>query len=272
MRIIHRVSVGSDEKMRRELASLGVVVGEGNELASNLVTFEIDEEHRSWSAIQAWIARTDAVDIVETKFSPEEIEKARWLEPEIGWYHGYPQPKELEFGYLQATYDLTDYCERCGIGLKQKAPFQMKREPKWGSKGILQLNWVFDEYFVTPKVWKEVFEPHGIECRSVLSVSGTKLETVLQLVIGDEVDIVEAGLATEGSCSKCGRTKFVPVTRGPFPALTRDPSAAVEKTKQYFGTGASAFKGIVVTKALADTLLAKKLRGVSFRPVAQLAI
>jgi hypothetical protein len=94
---------------------------------------------------------------VTTEFSKEEIDSARWIE--VGaWHHGYPQPED-DFGYLRATYDLSEWCDACGIGLKQKASFQMKGEPRWGRRAILQLNWVFDELFVTPEVWSASSSP-----------------------------------------------------------------------------------------------------------------
>lgn len=201
--------------------------------------------------------------------SEKEVEAAEWLKPEIEWHHGYPQPNELDLGYREATYDLTEYCERCGIGLKQKAPFQIKGEPKWGKRNILQLNWVFDEYFVTPEVWASVFKPLGIECRPVLNTKSAELKTVVQLVAREDVGIVTNGLSTEeAACSKCGRTKYLPVTRGPFPPLKAEPSTAMVKTSEYFGSGASAHKGLLISQAVGRALLANKVRGVSLRPVA----
>lgn len=186
------------------------------------------------------------------------------------WHHGYPQPDDLNSGYLAATYDLTNYCERCGIGLKQKAPFQMKGEPKWGKKGILQLNWVFDEYFVTPETWRSVFKPHGVESRPVLKANGAQLKTVVQLVAQEEVDIVTAGLSTEeAACSTCGRTKYLPVTRGPMPALTTEPSTAMVKTREYFGSGASANKDVLVSHRVGEAFATARMKGASLWPVAQ---
>jgi hypothetical protein len=41
----------------------------------------------------------------------------------------------------------------------------MKREPKWGHRGILQLNWVFDEFFVQVGEPASVFQAVGVEVR-----------------------------------------------------------------------------------------------------------
>jgi hypothetical protein len=272
MRVIHRVALVLTSAQRRHLESLDVSVPDEIALPGGgdpLVAFDISEDHPNWPIVFALISARRASDVVRTEFSLAEIEAAEWLTLEPAWHHGYPQPNELDFGYLAATYDLTNYCERCGIGKNQKAPFQMKREPKWVKRSILQLNWVFDEYFVTPHAWTSVFKPHGIECRAVLDTKGAVLSTVVQLLANEEVGIVSDGLSAEAvCCSKCGRTKYSPVTRGPFPELRGEPSCAMVKTREHFGSGRSAWRGVLVSRAMARTLVAEKVRGATLKPVA----
>ncbi len=235
-----------------------------------LVAFDVDESHPNWELLRAAFESWDASDIVRTVFSKKEVRDARWLNLVADWHHGYPQPDDDIFGYRQATYDLTNWCERCGIGMNQNAPFRMKGEPKWGKRSILQLNWVFDEYFVTPDIWADVFEPHGIDCRSVMNTKGRELTTVVQLVTHAEVGIVTNGLPRdEVACAACGQKKYLPIARGPFPALMSEPESAMVRTKEYFGSGAAADKGVLVSRVIAHALMAGDVRGVSLRPVAE---
>jgi hypothetical protein len=264
MQIIHRISISSTPTIRRELAALGIVVAD-----RGFISFEIDEANELWHALEPWIVRRMAVDFVTAKFSERELAGSKWLELIPDWHHGYPQPSEDEFGYREVTYDLTEYCAKCGVGMKQKASFQMKAEPKWGRNGILQLNWVLDEYFVTPEVWTTIFKPNGIDCRPVMKQRGVELKTVVQLVVDNEVGILTDGLPSE-RCSRCGRVKYLPVTRGPFPALAAEPLRAMVKTSEYFGSGAAADERVVVSRKLAGALAAEKVFGASVRPVASL--
>ena len=261
MRIIHRISISATPEDRHELARLGVVIG-----AQGFVTFEVDEGHERWSELANWIQVRRAVDIVSTRFSKQEIDTAKWLILVSDWHQGYPQPDEDVFGYREATFDLTDYCKQCGMGMKQKAPFQMKSEPNWGRNGILQLNWVFDEYFVTPTIWASIFKPQGIGSRPVRNSKGGELKTVVQLVVEEEIGILTDGLARE-ECPNCRRVKYLPIARGPFPSLTRSPSQAMAKTREYFGSGASAYRGILISHSLARILNEQKIRGASVKPV-----
>src|SRR6267154_2692942 len=61
---------------------------------------------------------------------------------------GIPRTHE-KMGYLAATFDLTEFCRNCGVGKKQIAPFQMRKDPGLKSTSMMQLNWVFDEFFTS---------------------------------------------------------------------------------------------------------------------------
>jgi rRNA maturation protein Nop10 len=262
MRIIHRVSIASTPRIQEELARIGVRIA-----PEGLATFEIDEGDVRWSAVENWIGKRAPVDLVETKFSTKDVANASWLALVPAWHHGYPQPAENEFGYRSITYDLSEWCDRCGIGMKQKAPFQMRGEPKWGKYSILQLNWVFDEYFVTPDLWSRVFEPRGVECRPVLAPSGTELKNVVQLVASEQVKLLVApGNVT--TCPQCQRSKYLPLDRGLFPSLAGSPASSFVRTAEYFGSGASAYNALIVPQVIATELIAERVRGVTFHPLA----
>lgn len=265
MKIQHRVSLNSTPRIRAELAKLGIATGPENELASRMITFTVEEDQPNWPQIARLIDSSGALDIVTTKFTRKELDQAAHVQLEPTWHHGYPQP-ESDFGYLNTTYDLSDYCSTCGIGARQKSSFQMKGEPKWGKKSILQLNWVFDEFFVTPELWDSGFRPAGVERLPVLGKNGAELTTVVQLVVADEVEIDVRELSTE-RCPTCGRIKHLPMTRGFFPALLGEPTS-LARTVQYFGSGASAFRPVVAPQEIMRALAERKVQGVSPRPVA----
>ncbi|MDX9724694.1 MAG: hypothetical protein RBU37_28350 [Myxococcota bacterium] len=269
MKVVHRITIRPTSKQRTILQELGLSVPPGIELPGGgtpLVAMDVEEGHPNWAALDQLFREWGAGDLVSTRFSKDEVLNAKWLVLVPDWHHGYPQPKDGVFGYRQATYALTDWCKHCGIGLRQSAPFQMKGEPKWGRRSILQLNWVFDEFFVTPATWHRVFAPHDIECRAVMNSKGMELETVVQLVVEETVGIQTAALDSE-CCAQCNRTKYLPTGRGRFPALRGEPSAAMVKTAEVFGSGGRAHHEVLVSQAIAHALLDNEVRGVSLRPV-----
>lgn len=230
-----------------------------------LVSFTIDESSPNWPRVRSWIGHRRPVDVVSTKFTRAEIEKAEWLELVPAWHHGYPQPDEDSMGFLSATYDLSEWCDECGVGLKQARPFQMRGEPRWGRNAILQLHWVLDEFFVKRDAWEESFRPLGIRCREVENTHGTALRTVVQLSIEEEVAIRDQDLI-RSICSKCTRTRYLPVQRGPFPEPAGPIVGAMARTAAYFGSGRQSCRRILVSGRTREVLQSQNLKGVSYRP------
>jgi hypothetical protein len=261
MRIIHRISFNRDRDVGVRFDDLGVKLKVGDILA----VFEAAEADPQWPAIQIILDEFKCLDLVRTEFSEDELETSDLLKMNPGWMSGYPMP-DMEFGYRQMTYDLTDHCHDCGIGFVQKAPFRMRGEPKWGKYHVLMLNWVFDEFFVRPEVWEQVFRKYGVPCMPVLKHrTGQPLETVVQL----KIDIfatapLKLGDAPYETCPTCHRTKFLPHRRGFFPAFTARQTADMFKTREYFGSGASAHHEIIVSSRLFREITDNKLKGVQF--------
>jgi hypothetical protein len=267
MKIVHRVTATVDDERQRQLAALGVRADQG------LTFFDWDESDPNWPAFQRLIAEWRSADIVTTKWSQAERTNAAWLSMGPRWHHGYPMP-DNDGGYLGLTYDLTHYCPACGIGHVQTAPFRMRKEPKWGKRSVLQLNWVFDEYFVKPEVWRETFRAFGISCRPVLQFRTERpLETVVQL----SLDVIaDSPVRLEGhpyrTCPRCERGKYLPWTRGCFPSFRWSPdptSTPIVKTQEYFGDGASASRKVIVSQSAYSVMDTGGIRGTSFEPVCE---
>ncbi len=259
MKHIHRIAVGlGRNRERTALQQAGV------QLRADEYVFLIGESDERWPTVRSLVERFDLIDTVSTTFTSSELSGSDWLSMHPAWHHGYPQPDD-DFGYLQRTFDLSEYCEHCGIGARQNAPFRIKGEPKWGSKSVLQLNWVFDEYFCTPETWEGVFQPAGIASQAVIQHrSGRQLETVVQLVIPAGPSVQVDALPYE-NCTRCGRKKYLPVTRGFAPGPLVDAGGAF-KSREFFGSGASAFNLILIPSELYEAIKGAGVKGVTFQP------
>jgi hypothetical protein len=273
MRFIHRVGANLSPKARADLERLGLrpppaVPGDfARRLVGDLVVFEVDESDPVWPAVENWVRVNKAFDTVTTKFTDLELRSASflWICPKLN--QGYPEPNPGEFGYLGATFDLSDYCTKCSWGKKQDRPFRMKREPKWGRCNIMQMHWVYDAIFVRPEYWKKIFAPLGIACKPVLDMKGKVLQTVCQLEIVDRCNVEIADAPSE-LCAECGRRKCLPVTRGFFPRLLSTPSSALSMTFQWFGSGGSAWHAVIASRELVDRMVVGRVLDVECVPVA----
>ncbi|UTT62904.1 hypothetical protein [Microcella humidisoli] len=264
MKIMRRIAAQSSPQVARELGELGIQVSPDGHFG-----FWFDESDSRWPAVVDWLAshgRSFEDLISTTRFTNGELKAAEWHEFSTDWHWSYPQPNDDVFGYRKVTYDDSEFCPHCGIGLRQVAPFRMRGEPRWGRRSVLQLNWVFDELFVTPELWDSVFKPLGVPAREVHNSRGEALTTVVQLVVDDLVDL-EMGAYPPRRCGVCGIEKFDPVSRGFFPAPRTKPTAAMCRSNQWFGSGARAFRAIMASREVYAQLQEAMAKGAVFVPV-----
>jgi hypothetical protein len=262
MQIIHKVTFeGTKAAEFRELGVNMVRISPESPLI-NMLQFTMAEDDSRWKKTHSIIKKLGALDFAETRFTPYEFDRAQFLAVLPSWHHGYPQPEE-DFQYKKTTYDLSHYCSACQIGARQVAPFQMKRPPIWGEKSVLQLNWVFDEYFVKPETWKRVFERFGIKCRPVLQhPSGQEMETVVQLDISERAELLMESYPRV-QCQRCGTRSYLHVN-GFFPS----PAATGQhlfKSLQWFGDGSVPVQAVVVSQPLYRAIQDAKIRGLEFQ-------
>ena len=143
----------------------------------------------------------------------------------------------------------------------------MSGEPRWGRRGILQLNWVFDEYFVLPEVWEASFRPFDVPARPVLHASTEEnLKTVVQLELPVGASCSLAG-HPRSTCGSCGRERYQPVVKGRFPRVEMDSTRHAVKTEEHFGSGGASARAVLVSKALYEALRDAKVAGAVFTPV-----
>jgi len=261
MKIIHRLAFRYDSKIKETVTELGIPFKDGF-----ICVCKIAENDIRWSQLNELInPNNEGTHIVYAEFTAKELGAANYLEIASKWHHGYPEPSDGN-EYRELTYNLDEYCPKCGSGKRQKAPFRFKKSPVWGQKNILQLNWIFDEYFVKPEIWQAVFEPFGIGCRPVvLDKSGRELDSVVQLELTEQVELNNLDGAPFNTCDVCGRLKYLPLTGRfmPAPAIT---NAAMFRSNQYFGSGASAWRMVIVSQELFAKAQNANLKGVSYVP------
>jgi hypothetical protein len=258
MRLRHQFKLKLDEEQQAALARIGI------HLPIGLATLEVMEDDPQWPHVQYLAQQFGFIDSIGTEFSKDELSAASSLV--IGaWENGFPQP-ERNYAYLSQTYDLTDACSKCGLGRVQVAPFLIKKPPKWGSKAFFQLSWVFDELFVRPDVYREVFYPLSIESWPViLGSTGELCSDVLQLKISRSIDL-DCSQEIATSCNVCGRTKYLPHSVGFFPKPKEIPDESLFRSVEYFGYNFQVYRQVMVTQSMHKTLKDSHPEGLAFWP------
>lgn len=286
MQILHRIATTSSNPVWSAIESAGIAI----EKRSFIWVALVPDEHPCWPDISARLGEYDST--IVNKFSGQDVAGAEWLCIFAKGHHGYPQPEE---GWWERTYEATTRCRKCGFVTEQRAPFRLRGEPAASHSQFLQLNWVFDEFFVRPAVRDALLaaELTGIEfVPPVIHRSGLPSLTVDQMRITsalrpaidtsalqtvtckmnneESASAFAPGPILESSSDFCGRTKYHLRHRGPL-QLERaafEGAPDVVRTAERFGSGGLAFRATIVSQRFRELVAAAKWRGLSFEPVA----
>ena len=230
------------------LRQYGIVTEEG---CNSIFIEEEKLSENVYSLLKEW--RVMLAKGVE--FSKKEILQSEYCIIDGCNSFGYPKP-DGDFGYRELTYLMTNYCETCGISKTQKDAFRISKISK---AKLWSLEWIYDEIFVEKSAYEAVFRPFGIACRCVKKYKKeTIIDSVVQLVIPDTDQPVDLSEYEYEVCPVCGSRKYHPAVKGFFP-LQENPTLHLYKSKEYFGSGASASKKVYVSAPLRDKMLEYKL-------------
>jgi len=214
----------------------------------------------------------------EAIYTKAEIKDAQWLTVRSNWHNLYPQPED-DMRYRFTTYDATDTCAGrnskcfCRNGLTQKESFVLKKEPRWGSRNFMMLNWVFDELFVSKKA-EEVLTTSGLagfEIYDVLSKSKRPLKEVKQVFVktylpqGFSVDSIEETYI----CPTCKLETYWPKAGSIHfhKEIFKDIVVDIAKTSDKFWATNCASLILITHKFYKAITEAKLDRGLVFEPV-----
>lgn len=233
----------------------------------------IPESDPKWPQVAEFISAHSVIHSVELKFTTHEIRDAGWCELGVASHSGYPQPED-DFGYRRVTYNPMLGCRECGSGHVQVAPFRFRKIPAQRRSPLLQLNWVFDEFFVSADARRQL-EASGLSGFGfetvVLHKTGDPIPGWSQLKIESELSgSVDARNLVAERCLACGVTKYNHPEGELLRLSTRPPpqSPDIVKTAERFGSGGAAHRIVLVSQRFVACIVGSTWRGVHLQPVA----
>ena len=120
MRVVHRLAVALEYRSMFLQAGIDLKDYVNEKYPDASVVVIVDEEDIRWPIVKTYIEGADVFDIVDTRFTDEELRSASYLSVLSLYFKGYPEPSD-DRGYLDITFDLTDYCDRCGCRRRLKS-------------------------------------------------------------------------------------------------------------------------------------------------------
>lgn len=240
--------------------------------------FNFDKHERAFATF-------DISHQIGTIYEQHDIKNAEWFIIRTGEYQ-YPQP-DGDNGYLDATFNLDNYCNNCGMGKYQIAPFRLKTPPKQLKLQFWGLHWEHDAIFVRDET-KKLFETENIKG---ISFSNPKLHKDNSLIDNWNQlhieTILEKGLDyyntpmtncnnssvelfnTDKSRHFCNRIKYYHPRIGgyTFDKSIFNSDFDIVQSNEYFGSGGSAYRLQIISKRLKTIIEQNRLKGLTFIPI-----
>ena len=258
MKIKHRIGITVDINQLKILNRIGII---DSNFKGSFLLIELYEDDSRYGFFKKYIEEWDLPDIVETEFTDDELNNASLLIYNYTWSNGYPQPED-NFQYKDTTYKKDNYCKSCGVGLVQQEPFRIRKEPVWKNKKIFDLNWVFDEIFVSTDAYRSIFMPFGIGFKEVrLFKTDTVIQNTVQLDIPTTTEEINLISQPYQICKSCGEKKYSPQIKGALSGLTASVGQLhCFKSREYFGSATNAHKKIFISQKLRQEIIKHKIK------------
>mgnify|MGYP001033208759 CR=1 FL=1 len=248
-------------------------IGSKESLALEFIVSENDE---LFPLSQSLVARYNILEQVGVHFDEHDFEVAEWFYIVAGEYQ-YPMGENEDSDYTEVTYDLSNYCHKCGMGKMQNNPFRLKRDFKQRTNQFLGLHYVFGTIFIRPPA-KEILTKEGFTGidyeHPLFAGSKEPIKTVYQMKVNK---IIQPGLVQAWQesgkgyviCPLCQskkslfpRREAIRFVRSVFP-----DSFDVVQSNEHFGSGLSANRLTLVSKRFYNVVQKYKLKGLAFTPV-----
>jgi len=244
MEIKHRFTFHEKEKKIFKFLDKHDIKYDHND-KSWVVVFEIFQDHDKFTEVADFMKSFNSTSISTAVYTKEEIASAQWLIVRSAWRSLYPHPR-ADMGYRQTTYGCTNICEgndlyKCNNGLVQKENFALEKEPNWGGRNFLMINWIWDELFISKKAETVLqnSELVGFDIYDVNDKKGNVMQGVKQLFINNYLDygMCPKSIENRYTCRECGFESYMMKTginrfkKEIFEGIEKD----IIKTKEKFG-------------------------------------
>lgn len=236
------------------------------------LSVEISEDSACWPEFYRLLEMHKEWTTCSSDFPEAALRNAQWLHLSRAsrTADAFPYPKE-HFGYLKLSYDLSRYCESCGVGHIQIRPLRLPRAAVPADADLFGIHWEVEETFVRSSVWERVFAPLGVPCWEVIcEETQTTFDSIVQLRVDlhSHLQLRIDVSWPRATCACCGRVKFDPHVLARFhPVQAVYGASPLVKTMEWFGSGGEARQRTLVNQALCRKLLDAKVRGMRLRPV-----
>lgn len=241
-----------------------------------LLVFEIADSDPLFEEVSKFMLNYDINPQIRLEYSKKELTEARYLHIWLRRYSGYPQPEVIDIkdSYINYTFDITNFCTKCGSGLVQNDSFYLKKSFNIEKLRFGGVYWVYDTFFITTELRdlliKEKFT--GIEFVPVKNIRTKQIvDNIVQLKINE---IFPAKLKYDIEkiidCKQCGQKRDV-MKMDSEVVTSKDVLKDLDKdfylSQEFHGDGFLCCKSVLISNRVYKFLIDNKIKNICAEPI-----
>lgn len=241
-----------------------------------LLVFEIADSDPLFEEVSKFMLNYDINPQIRLEYSKKELTEARYLHIWLRRYSGYPQPEVIDIkdSYINYTFEITNFCTKCGSGLVQNDSFYLKKSFNIEKLRFGGVYWVYDTFFITIELRdlliKEKFT--GIEFVPVKNIRTKQIvDNIVQLKINE---IFPAKLKYDIEkiidCKQCGQKRDV-MKMDSEVVTSKDVLKDLDKdfylSQEFHGDGFLCCKSVLISNRVYKFLIDNKIKNICAEPI-----
>lgn len=159
-------------------------------LIGDCISLKIYEDNLHFTQVSELFNHKSVSLQIRCEYSKKELSEAKFLRVWLRRYSGYPQPEAIDIknSYINYTFDITNFCTKCGSGLVQNDSFYLKKSFNIDKIRFGGVYWEYDTFFITTEL-RDLFAKEkftGIEFVPVKNIKTKQIiDNIVQLKIND---------------------------------------------------------------------------------------
>ncbi|MCR5386075.1 MAG: hypothetical protein K6E69_03045 [Treponema sp.] len=213
---------------------------------------------------------------IRCEYSKKELSEAKFLRIWLRRYSGYPQPEAIDVknSYINYTFDIKNFCIKCGSGLVQNDSFYLKKSFNIDKIRFGGVYWVYDTFFITTEL-RDLFAKEkftGIEFVPVKNIKTKQIvDNIVQLKINE---IFPAKLKYDIEkiidCKQCGQKRDV-MKMDSEVITSKDVLKDLDKdfylSQEFHGDGFLCCKSVLISNRVYKFLIDNKIKNICAEPI-----
>lgn len=241
-----------------------------------LLVFEIADSDPLFEEVSKFMLNYDINPQIRLEYSKKELTEARYLHIWLRRYSGYPQPEAIDVknSYINYTFDIKNFCTKCGSGLVQNDSFYLKKSFNIDKIRFGGVYWVYDTFFITTEL-RDLFAKEkftGIEFVPVKNIKTKQIvDNIVQLKINE---IFPAKLKYDIEkiidCKQCGQKRDV-MKMDSEVITSKDVQKNLDKdfylSQEFHGDGFLCCKSVLISNRVYKFLIDNKIKNICAEPI-----